>query len=81
MKRPLRRPRRLGGKDSSQNERAPAMRKLLASAGEVRTFNWKSQCFCGSTTHKFYRRAWWCVGCGREFIRLEGRDYDHAHPV
>lgn len=64
----MKRPRRLGGAGSSQNERRPAMEKLWASEGEVRTFGWKAQCYCGSTTMKRYRKAWWCIRCGREYI-------------
>ena len=58
--------RRLGGKDSSQVEREPAMEKFRTGTGETRDLGWKWQCRCGSTEAKKYRSAWWCPGCGRE---------------
>lgn len=61
-----RRPRRVGGRDSSQNERMPALEKMRSSPGAVEKWDWRSQCFCGSIDAKFYRRAWWCLRCGWE---------------
>jgi hypothetical protein len=61
-----RRPRRIGGKDASWQERAPVVLKMRATPGAVETWNWRSQCCCGSIQAKFYRRAWWCWHCGRE---------------
>lgn len=60
-----RKPRRIGGKDASEAERAPAMRRFRERAGERRTLSWKFQCRCGSTDVIRYRGAWWCP-CGRE---------------
>jgi hypothetical protein len=61
-----RRHRRIGGADASQNERQPAMTRLRTSPGALETWDWRSQCYCGSIQAKHYRRAWWCPICGRE---------------
>lgn len=61
-----RRPRRIGGRSSSQNERRPAILRFRSSPGVVETWDWRSQCYCGSINAKIYRRAWWCPVCGRE---------------
>lgn len=68
---PDRKPRRIGGKDSSEAERKPALLKMRASNGELRILTWTHQCRCGSVSAKRYRGAWWCWTCGREKLGVE----------
>lgn len=68
---PDRKPRRIGGKDASEVERAPAMKRLRAQAKQRRTLSWRFQCYCGSIDAILWRRSWWCPGCGRERLGVE----------